>query len=138
MWIFHLLTLCKIIIKEGIMIPKRLKDARISNGYTQEQLAELVGIQGANSSSRLSSYEVGRTEPPFSLVVKIANLLDYPEYYFYTIDDDLASDLLEMHRNRTNPSKNKFYSSVIEEKKLAKKVEDAKRLAIEIIDCLNK
>ncbi|AIM24279.1 MULTISPECIES: helix-turn-helix domain-containing protein [Serratia] len=120
------------------MIPKRLKDARISNGYTQEQLAELVGIQGANSSSRLSSYEVGRTEPPFSLVVKIANLLDYPEYYFYTIDDDLASDLLEMHRNRTNPSKNEFYSSVIEEKKLAKKVEDAKRLAIEIIDCLNK
>jgi transcriptional regulator with XRE-family HTH domain len=82
MWIPHLLTLCKIIIKEGLMIPKRLKDARISNGYTQEQLAELVGIQGANSSSRLSSYEVGRTEPPFSLVVKIANLLDYPEYYF--------------------------------------------------------
>ena len=120
------------------MIPKRLKDARLSTGYTQEQLAELVGIQGANSSSRLSSYEVGRTEPPFSLVVKIANTLNYPEYYFYTIDDDLALDLLEMHRNRTNPKTNKFYNSLLEERKLTKKVDEAKRLATELIECLKK
>ncbi|EJX5188416.1 helix-turn-helix domain-containing protein [Salmonella enterica] len=84
------------------MVPKRLRNARKSMGYTQEQLSELIGIDGLNSSSRLSSYEVGRAEPPFNLVVKIAQVLDYPECYFYTLDDQLAQTILDIHRNKSN------------------------------------
>lgn len=120
------------------MIPKRLKNARKSKGLTQEKLSELIGIDGTNTRSRLSSYEVGRTEPPFSIVVKIAQVLDYPEYYFYTLDDDLAKNLLEMHRKRMNPKENSFHSSVIEEKRLAEKINEAKKKVNELIDILGK
>lgn len=91
------------------MVPKRLREAREAAGISQEKLSQLIDIDGKNSRSRLSSYEVGRTEPPFSLVVKIARLLDYPEYYFYTVDDDMAKNMLEVHRNRVNPEENHIW-----------------------------
>lgn len=53
---------------------------------------------------------------PFSLVVKIARLLDYPEYYFYTVDDDMAKNMLEVHRNRVNPEENLQYYTLEENK----------------------
>lgn len=72
------------------MVPKRLKEARKAVGLSQEKLSELIGIEGVSTRSRLSSYEIGRTEPPFSLVEKIADVLGYPEYYFYTVNDVTA------------------------------------------------
>jgi len=81
------------------MVPKRLKEAREAAGLSQEKLAELVGIEGVSLNSRLSNYEVGRNAPSFDLVVLIAKALNYPEYYFYTIDDDVAEELLKYHRS---------------------------------------
>ena len=120
------------------MVPKRLKEARELVGLSQSELAELIGIDGVSTRSRLSNYEVGRFSPPFSIVVKIAQILDYPEYYFYTLDDDLAKNLLEMHRKRMNPKENSFHSSVIEEKRLTEKINEAKKKINEIIDILEK
>lgn len=105
-------------------------------GISQEKLSQLIDIDGKNSRSRLSSYEVGRTEPPFSLVVKIARLLDYPEYYFYTVDDDMAKNMLEVHRNRVNPEENLQYYTLEENKKLRKQNEEARKLLKQLNECL--
>nr|WP_159466127.1 helix-turn-helix transcriptional regulator [Scandinavium goeteborgense] len=81
------------------MVPRRLKVAREAAGLSQEKLAELIGIDGTNSRSRLSNYEVGRFSPPFDVVVRIAKALNYPEYYFYVLDDDIAEMLLKHHQS---------------------------------------
>lgn len=55
----------------------RLKAARAALGYTQEEMAYALGIQKA----RYSKYEIGRSEAPYDVLVKIAQLanvdLDY-------------------------------------------------------------
>ncbi len=96
------------------MVPKRLKEARKAAGLSQEKLSELMGVEGINTRSRLSSYEVGRTEPPFNLVKKIAKILDYPENYFYTEDDNFAKTVLEFHRNRAKTDFNPYYTAIVE------------------------
>ncbi|EKC9670358.1 helix-turn-helix transcriptional regulator [Erwinia papayae] len=98
------------------MVPKRFKEARIAAGLSQEKLADLLDIDGVNTRSRLSSYEVGRTEPPFSLVKRIAKILDYPENYFYTEDDNFAKAVLEFHRNRLKADFNPYYTVLVDVK----------------------
>lgn len=110
------------------MVPKRLKSARLAAGLSQEKLSELLGIEGMNTRSRVSSYEVGRTEPPFNLVKKIAKVLDYPAEYFYAEDDDFALTILELYKNRMNLNTNPHYNAVIALKNLTKKMEKIKKL----------
>lgn len=81
------------------MVPKRLKEAREAVGLTQKQLAELVAIEGVNLTSRMSNYEVGRFAPSFDFIVRVAKALNYPEYYFYVLDDDVAELLLQHHQS---------------------------------------
>ncbi|MEY0665290.1 helix-turn-helix domain-containing protein [Providencia rettgeri] len=110
------------------MVPKRLKEARNVAGLSQEKLLELLGIEGVNTRSRLSSYEVGRTEPPFNFIKKIAKVLDYPAEYFYAEDDDFALTILELYKNRMNLNTNPHYNAVIALKKTTKKLEEIKKL----------
>lgn len=98
------------------MVPERLKEARKAAGLSQEKLSELLGIEGLSSRSRLSSYEIGRTEPPFSLVKKIAKILDYPPNYFYTEDDNFAQTVLLFHRNQANAEFNPYHTALIDVK----------------------
>jgi len=55
----------------------RLKMLRSSLGRTQDEMAFALGIQ----MPRYNKYEIGRSEPPFELLIRIANLtgaeLDY-------------------------------------------------------------
>lgn len=55
----------------------RLRERRAILGYTQEQMANVLGITAA----RYSKYEIGRSEAPYSVLIKIAKLteitLDY-------------------------------------------------------------
>lgn len=85
-------------------------------GLSQEKLSELLGVEGVNTRSRLSSYEVGRTEPPFCLVKRIAQILDYPANYFYTEDDAFAKTVLAYHRSRANATFNPYYTALAEVK----------------------
>ncbi|SQA60587.1 transcriptional regulator, y4mF family [Raoultella planticola] len=80
------------------MVPKRLKEARKAAGLSQEKLAQLVDIETVNSRSRISNYESGTFTPPFDFIVRVANVLDYPEGYFYTLDDDFALFMLSAHK----------------------------------------
>jgi transcriptional regulator with XRE-family HTH domain len=51
-------------------ISERLKAARHALGYTQNELALALGIGPA----RYSKYEIGRSEAPYDVLIKFANL----------------------------------------------------------------
>lgn len=80
------------------MIPKRLKTARLKAKLTQEKLGVLAGIEEATAYSRLSHYENGTHKPTFELVCSFARVLDVPECYFYTVDDEFAEEILLLYR----------------------------------------
>ena len=48
----------------------RLKDIRSSLAYTQEEMAHALGISGA----RYSKYEIGRSEAPYEVLIRLAHL----------------------------------------------------------------
>ena len=56
---------------------RRLKDLRASLGYSQEEMAYALGIR----APRYSKYEIGRSEAPYEILLRIGNLtgvdLDY-------------------------------------------------------------
>ncbi|HBR1484818.1 TPA: helix-turn-helix transcriptional regulator [Klebsiella quasipneumoniae subsp. similipneumoniae] len=79
------------------MIPKRLKEARQRAKLTQEKLGVLAGIEEATAYSRLSHYENGTHKPTFDLVCEFARVLNVPECYFYTVDDDFAKAVLDLY-----------------------------------------
>jgi transcriptional regulator with XRE-family HTH domain len=77
---------------------KRVKAARLQAGLSQEKLGVAAGIDEMSSSARMNQYERGKHEPDFSMVERIANVLNVPECYFYCKDDDMAHVLVELHR----------------------------------------
>ncbi|EEJ7233452.1 helix-turn-helix transcriptional regulator [Salmonella enterica subsp. enterica serovar Ceyco] len=79
------------------MIPKRLKEARLRAKLTQEKLGVLAGIEEATAYSRLSHYENGTHKPTFDLVCEFAKVLNVPECYFYTVDDNFAEAVLDLY-----------------------------------------
>lgn len=87
------------------MLVKRLKEARQRAGISQEKLGVMVGIDEASASARMNQYERGRHTPDFEMVCKIAKILDVPENYFYTLDDETAEFLLKLY-SLDNENKN--------------------------------
>ncbi|KHT24805.1 helix-turn-helix domain-containing protein [Pectobacterium brasiliense] len=80
------------------MLVKRLKEARKRVGISQEKLGVMAGIDEASASARMNQYERGRHTPDFEMVCKFAKILNVPENYFYTLDDETAEILLKLHR----------------------------------------
>lgn len=77
---------------------KRLKEARKTSKMSQERLGIESGIDAASASARMNQYENGKHEPNFSIVKKIAHVLNFPTAYFYAQEDDAARLLLLFHR----------------------------------------
>lgn len=77
---------------------KRLKEARKHADLSQERLGVLAGIDEMSSSARMNQYERGKHEPDFSMVERIAKVLNVPESYFYAKDDDAAWLQVVFHR----------------------------------------
>ncbi len=46
----------------------------------------------------MSQYEKGTHSPTFQTVCAIAKVLDVPEAYFYTLDDNFAEAMLYLHK----------------------------------------
>jgi transcriptional regulator with XRE-family HTH domain len=80
------------------VLAKRLKEARAIAGLSQEKLGVAAGIDEMSSSARMNQYERGKHEPDFSTVERIAAVLNVPESYFYTKDDEAAWLLVMFHR----------------------------------------
>jgi transcriptional regulator with XRE-family HTH domain len=77
---------------------KRLKEARTRAGLSQERLGVMADIDEMSSSARMNQYERGKHEPDFSMVERIAKVLNVPESYFYAKDDEAAWLLVVFHR----------------------------------------
>lgn len=80
------------------VIGKRLKEARLEAGLSQEQLGVRAGIEEDSASARMNRYERGTRSPGFELLQRIGNVLDLPVTYFYSSDDGEAKLLIAFHR----------------------------------------
>lgn len=118
------------------MISRRLKEAREAEKLSQEELAGLIGIEGINLRSRISNYEVGRYKPSFDFILRVAKALDYPEAYFYTVNDDFALTILEFYRNRKNKDLNPHYKDVLTLERLTSQIAEARKILEQLNECL--
>lgn len=75
-----------------------MKEARTYAGLSQERLGVLAGIDEMSSSARMNQYERGKHEPDFTMVERIAKVLNVPESYFYAKDDEAAWLQVVFHR----------------------------------------
>jgi len=93
-----MLNMTSILIIDGAaMLPARLKTARLRAKMTQEKLGVLAGIEEATARSRVSQYESGTHRPTFETMCAFARVLNIPESYFYTLDDDFADIILKLY-----------------------------------------
>lgn len=92
---------------------KRLKEARLNAGLSQEQLGVLIGIEEASASSRMNHYEKSRHEPDFSAIERMAAVLKVPESFFFEKDDQIALLLLSIHQ--MNPGSRIKVINLVEE-----------------------
>lgn len=77
---------------------KRLKEARLAAGFSQERLGIEAGIEPASASARMNQYETGKHVPNPATVQQIATVLDLPMAFFYSEEDDVARMLVLFHR----------------------------------------
>ncbi len=82
-----------------ILIGKRIKTIRKSKGFTQEKLAELIGIEPQS----LSYMETGKFAPsPDTLekLAKVLNISPYEIYYFSDISEkEMEKTLVSAFKN---------------------------------------
>ncbi|WP_457887209.1 helix-turn-helix domain-containing protein [Pseudomonas aeruginosa] len=74
-------------------LSKRIKEARLQVGLSQEQLGIRIGIDPASASARMNRYEVGKRVPDPELVERLADALNLPAAFFYA-RSDLEAELL--------------------------------------------
>jgi transcriptional regulator with XRE-family HTH domain len=75
------------------VLAKRLKEARLRTGLSQERLGVLAGIDEASASARMNQYERAKHEPDWLTVQRLAAVLGVPVAYLYA-DDDATAELL--------------------------------------------
>lgn len=83
---------------------KRLKEARIKAGLTQQELGVLAGIEVENASAKMNQYEQGVHVPKFPRLKALAKALKVPTAYFYAESNDLA-DLLHVYEKLSSLNK---------------------------------
>ena len=65
--------------KDRKVVPSRIKQARVSRGYSMGELAELIDV----TRQAISQYEMGKAWPSVSVVVRLSDILKYPVRFFY-------------------------------------------------------
>jgi transcriptional regulator with XRE-family HTH domain len=74
-------------------LAKRLKEARLKTGLSQERLGILAGIDEMSASARMNQYERGKHSPDWLTVQRLAAVLQVPVAYMYA-EDDIEAELL--------------------------------------------
>lgn len=69
---------------------KRLKEARKAAKLSQKQLGIAAGMDEFSASARMNHYEKGRHTPDYSMLKRIAKVLNLPVAYFYAESDEMA------------------------------------------------
>ncbi len=85
--------------KQISVFAKRLKEARLRIGISQERLGVLAGIDEYSASARVNQYERGKHQPDFQTLERLAQVLNTPAPYFYASDDELAEWILLFKRS---------------------------------------
>lgn len=62
-----------------ILVPERIREARLSRGMIASELADRVGV----SRQAISKYELGTSEPSSLVMEKISDQLGFPISFFY-------------------------------------------------------
>ena len=75
---------------DSSIFTRRLKEARLRKGLSQEQLGILAGIDEFSASARMNQYERGKHVPDLLTIARIATALDIPVAYLFADDDRLA------------------------------------------------
>ena len=91
-------------------LSRRLREARLEAGLSQEQLGLRIGLEPESASTRMNRYERGKRAPDFDLVERIAAELGLPAAYFYAVEDDEA-ELLKRY-GRLNAKRKKLVLEV--------------------------
>lgn len=78
---------------------RRLREARNSYGFNQEQLGVAARLDRSVASSRVSRYETGEHEVKIGLQKLFAKALALPLTYFYIEDDEEARLIAEVSRS---------------------------------------
>jgi transcriptional regulator with XRE-family HTH domain len=73
---------------------KRLRYLRHRRKLAQFELGVLAGLEESSSSTRISRYETGFTEPTFQFAEALAGVLDVSPAFFFCPDDELAELIL--------------------------------------------
>jgi transcriptional regulator with XRE-family HTH domain len=77
-------------------IPKRLKEARLAAKISQKKLGIAAGMDEFSASARMNHYEIGRHAPDYSVLKRIADVLQLPLAYFYA-EDDLLAEIIKIY-----------------------------------------
>ena len=77
-----------LIRNEAIIIPARLREARISRAYSLTELGTLVGV----SAQAISQYELGTNKPSITTLMKMASILKLPLEFFQKPYDEVANN----------------------------------------------
>ena len=69
------------------MFNKRLREMRMKRGYTQQSMANYIGV----ALRSYQCYETGTRSPSFDILIKIADILDTSTDYLLGRDEYLQS-----------------------------------------------
>lgn len=80
------------------LVARRLREARIRSGLSQERLGIEAGIDEMSASARMNQYERGKHVPDLGTLSRIAAVLNLPVTYFYSVEDHEAELVQRYHR----------------------------------------
>lgn len=80
------------------VLAKRIKQARIRAGMSQERLGLEAGLDEMSASTRMNRYELGKRIPSPDFVERLSKVLNVSAAYFYAVEDDEAEFLVKFHK----------------------------------------
>ena len=80
----------RVVMNEKEIVARNLKSLREANGFTQERLANYLGI----GRSAYSNYELGDREIPLNIMESLANLYGCDLFALYEESEDVLNSTL--------------------------------------------
>ena len=118
------------------MLSEQLKIIRKANKFTQQGLADAIGIE----RSTYASYETGRNKPDVNLLSKIAKVFNVSSDFILEIDTTVPLNVEDISVQYKKKSGNKLVSTLSKEEKnvLAKYRLLSDNKKAELVDFLEK
>ena len=95
------------------MLSEQLKIIRKANKFTQQGLADAIGIE----RSTYASYETGRNKPDVNLLSKIAKVFNVSSDFILEIDTTVPLNVEDISVQYKKKSGNKLVSTLSKEEK---------------------